>query len=225
MDNYIVATIKDWNIAQYNKRAPAYNGNWHLITDKKELTYNHLKHLNPKYIFFPHWSWIVPEEIINNFNCVCFHMTDLPYGRGGSPMQNLISLGHTTTKLSALKMEESIDTGPIYLKRPLSLEGTAQQIFLRCSALTFDMIEFIVSENPEVRPQEGPVTAFSRRNPSQSVIDTNLELDDIFDHIRMLDADSYPKAYIKHGKYKLEFTNAKKSNDALTANIKLTLLE
>lgn len=225
MNNYVVATIKDWNIAQYNKRTPAYNGNWHLITDKKKLTYSHLKHLNPKYIFFPHWSWIVPEEIINNFNCVCFHMTDLPYGRGGSPMQNLISLGHTTTKLSALKMEESIDTGPIYLKRPLSLEGTAQQIFLRCSALTFDMIQLIVNENPEVTPQEGPVTAFSRRNPSQSVIDTNLDLDAIFDHIRMLDADSYPKAYIKHGKYKLEFTNATKSNGALTANIKLTLFE
>ncbi len=24
------------------------------------------------------------------FECVCFHMTDVPYGRGGSPLQNLI---------------------------------------------------------------------------------------------------------------------------------------
>ena len=44
----------------------------------------------PKYIFFPHWSKKVDTKIVNNYECVCFHETDLPYGRGGSPIQNLI---------------------------------------------------------------------------------------------------------------------------------------
>ncbi len=32
----------------------------------------------------------MPREIFENWACVVFHMTDLPYGRGGSPLQNLI---------------------------------------------------------------------------------------------------------------------------------------
>ncbi len=49
-----------------------------------------------------------------NFNCVVFHMTDLPFGRGGSPLQNLISRGIYKTKISAIKVVKEIDAGPIY---------------------------------------------------------------------------------------------------------------
>ena len=31
------------------------------------------------------------QEIHENYKCIIFHMTDLPFGRGGSPLQNLIS--------------------------------------------------------------------------------------------------------------------------------------
>jgi methionyl-tRNA formyltransferase len=54
----------------------------------------------------------------------------LPYGRGGSPLQNLIDLGHKDTFVSALKMTEELDAGAIYLKKPLSLEGLAEEIYM-----------------------------------------------------------------------------------------------
>ena len=56
-------------------------------------------------------------------------MTDLPFGRGGSPLQNLITRGISKTKISALRCNEEIDAGPIYLKRPLSLHGSAEEIY------------------------------------------------------------------------------------------------
>lgn len=43
----------------------------------------------PSYIFFPHWSWKIPAEIYERFECVIFHMTDV-FGRGKSA-QNLIT--------------------------------------------------------------------------------------------------------------------------------------
>ena len=43
-------------------------------------------------------------------------MTDLPYGRGGSPLQNLIANKIYDTKISAIRAEGGIDTGRIYLK-------------------------------------------------------------------------------------------------------------
>ena len=67
-------------------------------------------------------------------------MTDLPYGRGGSPLQNLIIRGGKTTKLFAFRMTEEFDARPNYLKRNLSLEGTAREIFIRANYLSAKMI-------------------------------------------------------------------------------------
>ena len=51
----------------------------------------------------------IPTEIFTSFECIVFHMTDLPYGRGGSPLQNLIVRGHKKTKVSALKVVKEVD--------------------------------------------------------------------------------------------------------------------
>ena len=69
-------------------------------------------------------------------------MTDLPYGRGGSPLQNLIQRGHNTTMLTALRCNEGCDTGDIYLKRSLSLCGTAEEIFIRADTIIEQMIDY-----------------------------------------------------------------------------------
>ena len=42
-------------------------------------------------------------------------MTDLPYGRGGSPLE--FNFKKTITKLTAFKMNEKIDSEIIYLKK------------------------------------------------------------------------------------------------------------
>jgi methionyl-tRNA formyltransferase len=48
-------------------------------------------------------------------------------------------------------------------------------------------------------------------------------LEQAFDLIRMLDADSYPKAFIKVGNLRLEFTRASRKADNLIADVKITL--
>ena len=114
MNRYIVATIKEWNINAFHRNVALLPGEWILVTNQVELKKALQENQKPEYIFFPHWPWIVPQDIINNYNCVCFHMADVPYGRGGSPLQNLIALGHKKTKLTALKMIDELDAGPVY---------------------------------------------------------------------------------------------------------------
>lgn len=208
-DNYVVATIKEWNIIEYERVYPDMAGDWTLINDNNQLTLATLRNLNPKYVFFPHWSWIVPEEILNEFTCICFHMTDLPYGRGGSPLQNLISRGHHETKLSALKMTKQLDAGAIYLKAPLSLEGSAQEIFERSAKLTFEIIKSIITLTPIPIEQTGDVTTFTRRKPEQSQIQGRETFTELYDLIRMMDAESYPKAFLHYGDFTLTFEQAK----------------
>lgn len=191
------------------------------ISSKNELNIEYLSSLKPDYIFFPQWNWIIPADIYTNFNCVMFHMTDLPYGRGGSPLQNLIVRGKTETMLSAFKCDEGIDSGPVYLKKPLSLSGTAEEIFKRAIPVIVDMIKEIVTTDPAPMPQKGEVTHFQRRKPEDGDISRLASISDVYDYIRMLDADSYPAAFIELGGLKFEFSKARKTDDEVIAEVRI----
>lgn len=217
MSNYVVATIKSWNIDNFHAYKTRLPGEWHLITEPTSLTEERLEEINPEFIFFPHWSWIVPENITKKYQCVCFHMTDLPFGRGGSPLQNLISRGIKITKLSVLKMTQEVDAGPIYFKYPLTLDGSAEDILKRASLLSYDAIEALVTEPHSPKEQQGQVTPFKRRTPQESQVYPFDNLEAFYNHIRMLDAEGYPRAYLKLFDYKIEFAQAKLSGDKLSA--------
>ena len=224
MNKYIVATIKDWNIKEFYKLVNKKNKNWQLITDPKKLTFSYINSFKPKYIFFPHWSKKVNSKIINNFECICFHETDLPYGRGGSPIQNLILRNYKKTYITAFKMTNVLDAGPIYLKRSLKLDGNAQQIYERTSKKVFKMIKFITNKKMIPKVQKGKIVKFKRRKPKQSIIPKNIgSLKALYNFVRMLDAETYPKAVINYGKMKIEFKNAKMKHNFidLKASIKL----
>lgn len=219
MDNtFVVCGCKSWNHAIFDDVISTLPGTWHYIDAKEDLTAEALRKIDPHYIFFLHWSWIVPAEIFDTFECINFHMTDLPYGRGGSPLQNLILRGHKDTKLSAHRMTAQLDEGPIYGKADLSLAGTAQEILERACSLSVTMIKTIIESNPEPIPQEGEVVVFERRTPEMSEIPVNLSPEERYDFIRMLDGEGYPAAFeIIDGK-RYEYHNARLHNGTVQSD-------
>lgn len=60
------------------------------VSQKDDLRKKHLDQFRPDIVFFPHWSWPVPEDIHASYECVVLHTAPLPYERGDSPIQNLI---------------------------------------------------------------------------------------------------------------------------------------
>jgi methionyl-tRNA formyltransferase len=195
-------------------------GRWMFASNNSELD-QAVSILKPKYIFFLHWNWLVPETIWREHECVCFHMTDVPYGRGGSPLQNLIMAGHEQTKLTALKMVGEMDAGPIYTKKPLLLEGAAQEIYVRAGALSVEIIEWMIENEPVPIEQMGEVVLFKRRKPEQSRLPETGSLLSTYNFIRMLDADGYPRAFIEHGEFMLKLSKAKLENGRLIAEIEI----
>lgn len=196
-------------------------GGVYVITQKSDLTVDILESIKPTYVFFPHWSFIIPKKIYDNFQCVVFHMTDLPFGRGGSPLQNLIECGFETTKISAIKVGKGIDTGDVYLKKDVSLHGTAEEIFIRIGYVIESMIDYILVKKPIPKPQEGDIVEFQRRKPEQSNIEALSSIEKIYDYIRMLDAESYPKAYIETEHFRFEFSRASQKKDCLIADVRI----
>lgn len=224
MHKYIIVTVKKWNLEQYIVSGFKKNKNFILINDPKKLTLKKLDSIKPKYIFFPHWSFKVNDKIINRYSCVCFHETNVPYGRGGSPIQNLILRNHKKTFITALKMTNVLDGGPVYIKRSLDLHGKAEEIYYRAAKIVFKMIKEIIKRNPKPLKQKGKIVRFKRRKPKQSNIPKNLDnLNNLYDFIRMLDADSYPKAFIKHGKFNIKFNNAKLSKKSINAMVNINI--
>ena len=227
MENIIIATIKEWNIANYFQLKSQFKKKYkfHLITDKDELYQEHIDKLNPKYIFFPHWSWIIPKDIYTNYECIVFHMTDLPYGRGGSPFQNLIIRKVYDTKISALRVTEGLDTGDIYIKENFNISiGSAEENFMKLSDIIFKkMIPKFLEKRLIAMRQEGTVTEFKRRKPEDSKlnINKNITLYELYDFIRMLDAEGYPKAFIKLNGLKLELSEVHMKSGKLTGRFEV----
>ena len=219
MSEYIVAAVGEWNRSAFKEKILQLNGNFNFAATPEELAKLLDEVTSPRYIFFLHWRWIVPKALVEEYECVCFHMTDVPFGRGGSPLQNLIVRGYKDTVLSSLRMEEGIDSGPVYFKYPLNLNGSAGDIYQRSTELSWKMINEIIIKQPAPKKQNGPITEFKRRAPEQSKIPEDLNIAQIYDYIRMLDAEGYPKAFLESDSYKLIFENAEIDGEQIHANV------
>lgn len=220
---FIIATTKSWNIEMAKIFSNRYD--CMVIDTPEELSLERIESYSPVYIFFPHWSWIIPEEIYSRFSCIVFHMTDLPYGRGGSPLQNLILQGIKHTKISAIKVEKGIDAGPVYMKRDFCIEGTSEEVLRRASSIVFDMIEHVIKFKPEPVEQEGEVSVFKRRKPEQSILPESGSWEEILSFIRMLDGEGYPPAFIRYGNYKISFSRAAIKDGAILTDAKIEVLK
>ena len=119
---------------------------------------------NLDYIFVPFWSWYIPVEIYDNWEVVVFHMTDLPFGRGGSPLRNLIIRGYKKTMICAIRCVKEIDAGAVYCRSELDISyGTADEIYSRADKIIREkMIPYILEVRPKPRPQEGKPVYFER---------------------------------------------------------------
>lgn len=219
VNSYIVASCKSWHRSGFDDLSRQERGRWTWVTSPDELLRSVNEASGLRYIFFLHWNWHVPVEIWSHYECVCFHITDVPYGRGGSPLQNLIAAGHDSTKLSVLRMVDEMDAGPVYAKREMLLDGRAEEIYIRAGRLSFEIIRWMISNEPVAVPQQGEVVNFKRRKPGQSVLPQEGDLRLLYDHIRMLDAPTYPLAFVEHGNFRLEFSSAQLLEDEVIARV------
>lgn len=205
---YLFCAYRGWTITLYKKLVKKHK-NMILLDDPKKLTVQYIKKIKPSVIFFPDWSWIIPEDIVKNYKCICLHESDLPKFRGGSPIQNQIIRGIKKTKTTAFIMNEKLDAGDILLQKDLSLVGSLNDIFSRMIKNDYFLINKIIEGKFKRRKQISKSTTFKRRKPEESELKTlDHSTKYLYNFIRML-ADPYPNAFIRLGKKKIVFKDAK----------------
>ena len=214
---YIIITKKIWDKKNFKNLGKNF-----ILLNK--INKNKIKKINPKIIFFIHWSKLIDKSIYDKYLCIQFHSSDLPKGRGGSPIQNQILLNIKNTKLSAFRISKKLDSGPLCLQQKISLNGNALEIFCRLEKTALIMIKKIIKmKNIKFYKQKGVPSFFKRRNPKQSKINlknTNT-INKLYDFLRMLDAPDYPNAYIRLNKFKFSFNNIKLFKNKVYASIEI----
>ena len=95
------------------------------------------------------------------------------------------------------------------MQKDLSLTGNISDIFERMKKNDFEMICQIIQGKFRRRKQKGIASFYKRRNPKQSELkNLNFSNEYLYNFIRML-SDPYPNAFLRIGKKKIIFKNAK----------------
>jgi methionyl-tRNA formyltransferase len=164
--NVVVCSTQLWGARAF-EMARQGDPDWVLVTKPGELL-KACKDAEPEWVFFLHWSTKVGKDVHERYRCVNFHCTPLPYGRGGSPVENMILRGHPTTTLTAHKMTDELDAGDVYGSLSgVSLAGTRDQILDRLIEPAVSLMGWIIRARPRPFPQVGAAVRFERLTDEQ----------------------------------------------------------
>jgi methionyl-tRNA formyltransferase len=107
---------------------------------------------------------IIPARLLAQIPMVNLHFSLLPRWRGAAPVERAILAGDRETGVCLMKVEEGLDTGPVYAMRAVPLDDEITLAALRrelvtvASDLVVDSLEHGVAGLPAPMPQEGEVT-------------------------------------------------------------------
>lgn len=84
------------------------------------------------------YGLILPRSVLDMFpaGCINVHASLLPRWRGAAPIQRALLAGDSETGISIMRMEEGLDTGPVYLMRriPIAADETAGSLHDKLAA-------------------------------------------------------------------------------------------
>jgi methionyl-tRNA formyltransferase len=107
---------------------------------------------------------IIPARLLQQIPMVNLHFSLLPRWRGAAPVERAILAGDRQTGVCLMKVEEGLDTGPVYAERTVPLDDDITLAALRrqlvdvASALVVESLAGGVGALPDPVPQEGEVT-------------------------------------------------------------------
>lgn len=166
--------------------------------------------------FFLGCQKIVPPEILklNKHNLV-IHESDLPKGRGWSPMTWQILEGKNEIIITLFDAKERVDSGLIYLQNRIKFEGheLIEELRQKQGKATTKLVTDFIDGYPKVkgRIQHGEPTYYLRRRPENSELNINQSIKEQFNLFRVVDNRRYP-AFFRYRGHEYVLTVSKRKN-------------
>jgi len=114
---------------------------------RDESVIQELKEIECDYIVVAAYGQILPREILEHAPCINLHASILPQYRGASPIQQTLLNGDSKTGVTAMLMDEGLDTGDIIKIKEIDVgeNEMAESLFDRltdvASELTLDVLQ------------------------------------------------------------------------------------
>ena len=174
-----------------------------------KIYYNFNKIKNYDYVFVLGYTKILPKIFIErNKLVIIIHESNLPKGKGFSPLQWQILQNKNIIKVNLIKLEPKVDSGDIILTDYLKLNGSElyDEIREKQAEATFQLIEkFLNKKIIQYKKQKGKETFFRKRNADDSKLDINQSLKKSFNLLRICNNEEWPAFfYYKNHKYILK---------------------
>jgi len=159
------------------------------------------------FCFILSYSSLVKSNILNrNIHNLVVHESDLPKGKGWSPLSWQVLEGETLIPVTLFEAEEEIDSGVIYLQEYLSLDGgeLVNELREKQALLTIEFCRKFVKQYPLIiesaKMQSGESSFYPKRSPADSMIDINKTIIEQFNLLRIVDNERYPAYFDWLGK-------------------------
>jgi methionyl-tRNA formyltransferase len=124
---------------------------------RDEETVAELLKIKCDYIVVAAYGQILPREILNHAPCINLHASILPQYRGASPIQQTLLNSDKQTGVTAMLMEEGLDTGDIIKIQTIDVsdDEMVETLFDRLTkvacGLSVDVLENFNSYTPKVQ--------------------------------------------------------------------------
>ena len=174
-----------------------------------EIHYNFKKIKNYDYVFVLGYTKILPKTLIEKNKLVTvIHESNLPKGKGISPLQWQILQNKNIIKINLIKLESKVDSGDIILTDDLKFNGSElyDEIRKKQAEATFKLIDkFLSKKICCYKKQKGKESFFRKRSPADSKVDIKQSLKKSFNLLRICNNEKWPAFfYYKNQKYILK---------------------
>ncbi|WP_457601072.1 formyltransferase family protein [Hydrogenivirga sp.] len=161
----------------------------------------------------------VPQDVLNKnkYNLVV-HESDLPKGRGWSPLFWQILEGRNRIPIVLIEASEEIDAGDIYIKDYVELTGSELHDEIRRiqAEKTIELCIRFLRNYKNIKPmkQIGEPTYYRRRTPTDSELNIDKSIKEQFNLLRIVNNEEYPAFFRINGiKYILKIYREDNSNE------------
>lgn len=113
----------------------------------------HIKSLNPDIIIVAAYGQILPRDILDIAPCVNLHASILPAYRGASPIQSAILDKNNLSGITAMAMNEGLDSGDILAFSILDITNmNSYELFDKLSLMAANLTIKVLNEYKNINP-------------------------------------------------------------------------
>jgi methionyl-tRNA formyltransferase len=162
------------------------------------------------------YGLILPREILEapKGGCINVHASLLPRWRGAAPIQRAILAGDDVSGVTIMRMDEGLDTGPMLLKRELSLDRkNSGQVTEELAKLGAEaLVEWLDRPTPaQVQPDDGATYA-KKVDKAETRIDWTQPAEQVERQVRAF--APFPGAWFEANNERIKLLEAAVGGDA-----------